>query len=50
GYDPLFIPTGHDVTSAQLTPEAKNAISHRGQAVRAMVPVLARLLQEGRLS
>lgn len=40
GYDPIFVPDGLDVTSAQLAPEQKNAISHRGQAVRAIVEVL----------
>ena len=33
GYDPLFIPAGLDVTSAELTPAEKDAISHRGAAV-----------------
>lgn len=33
GYDPLFVPDGHDVTFAEMTPEAKNAISHRGRAL-----------------
>ena len=33
GYDPLFLPDGLDVTSAELAPEAKNRISHRGQAL-----------------
>lgn len=44
GYDPVFVPEGHEVTSAQLAPEQKNAISHRGQAVRAILPVLAEAL------
>lgn len=36
GYDPLFQPDGHDVSSAQLDPAMKNAISHRGQALAAL--------------
>jgi XTP/dITP diphosphohydrolase len=44
GYDPIFVADGNDVTNAELTPEAKDAISHRGQAVRAMVPILTRHL------
>jgi len=34
GYDPLFTPEGFDRTSAELTAEEKNAISHRGKAFR----------------
>jgi XTP/dITP diphosphohydrolase len=41
GYDPLFVPDGYDVTTAELDPEVKDAISHRGRAVRAIVAVLA---------
>lgn len=37
GYDPIFIPEGHDVTTAEMSPAEKDAISHRGQAVRAFV-------------
>jgi XTP/dITP diphosphohydrolase len=37
GYDPWFIPEGHAVTSAQLPPDTKNALSHRGKALRALV-------------
>lgn len=33
GYDPLFVPDGYDKTFAQLTPEEKNAISHRAAAL-----------------
>lgn len=40
GYDPLFVADGYSVTNGELDPPAKDAISHRGQAVRAIVPVL----------
>lgn len=42
GYDPIFVPVGHVRTSAELTPDEKDAISHRGQALRALAPVIAR--------
>ncbi len=42
GYDPIFIPEGDTRTMAQLTPEEKHAISHRGKAFRE----LARLIKE----
>jgi XTP/dITP diphosphohydrolase len=40
GYDPLLFLPDLGVTSAELSPEAKNARSHRGQAVRAMAEAL----------
>jgi XTP/dITP diphosphohydrolase len=44
GYDPVFVPEGLEVTSAQLSPGEKDARSHRGQAFAALVPVIAELL------
>jgi len=46
GYDPIFTPRGYVLTTAELTPAEKDAISHRGQAFRALVPVLGDLLPE----
>ena len=40
GYDPILRPEGRDVSTAQLSPEDKNAISHRGHAFRALLPYL----------
>ena len=40
GYDPLFVADGNTVTNGELDATAKDAISHRGKAVRAIVPVL----------
>lgn len=44
GYDPIFTPLGSSITSAEMTAEAKDAISHRGAAMRALVPVLREVL------
>lgn len=40
GYDPVFRPEGWQMTFAEASPEAKNAISHRGRASRALVKFL----------
>ncbi|GAA3295682.1 RdgB/HAM1 family non-canonical purine NTP pyrophosphatase [Arthrobacter citreus] len=40
GYDPVLQPLGMDRSTAELAPEEKNAISHRGQAFRALVPAI----------
>ena len=40
GYDPIFVPDGMTVTTAELSPGEKDEISHRGQAFRALAPVI----------
>ena len=44
GYDVLFCADGHDLTSAELPPDEKDAISHRGQALREIAPLVADVL------
>ena len=40
GYDPIFLPDGFDQTTAEMTAEAKDAISHRGRAFRTLAPFI----------
>jgi XTP/dITP diphosphohydrolase len=40
GYDPLFVADGYAMTNGELEPSVKDAISHRGRALRAILPVL----------
>jgi XTP/dITP diphosphohydrolase len=42
GYDPIFLPDGFEQTTAEMTAEAKDAISHRGRAFRALTPFITR--------
>lgn len=52
GYDPLFIPMeesfteGQDRSSAQLSAEEKDALSHRGRALRALIPAVQELAEK----
>lgn len=48
GYDPLFLYPGAGKTLAEMTLAEKNAVSHRGQAVRNMATILARYYHENR--
>ncbi|HZG91445.1 MAG TPA: RdgB/HAM1 family non-canonical purine NTP pyrophosphatase [Pseudonocardia sp.] len=43
GYDPIFVPDGGQRTSAELTAAEKDADSHRGRALRALLPHLRAL-------
>jgi len=42
GYDPVFRPAGSEQTLAELEPEAKHAVSHRGKALRRMLRAVHR--------
>jgi XTP/dITP diphosphohydrolase len=44
GYDPILVPDGETRTTAELSPEEKDAISHRGRAFRALAPIVRELL------
>jgi XTP/dITP diphosphohydrolase len=44
GYDPIFVPASSELTTAEMSGQAKDAISHRGRALRALAPVIAALL------
>ncbi len=48
GYDPIFKPEGQEKTMAEMTPEEKNKISHRGKAVRKLISLMRRLLDENK--
>ena len=50
GYDPIFVAEGHEVTTAELSPSDKDAISHRGKAFRALAPRLLASLESHNFS
>ena len=45
GYDPVFVPVGETRTTAELSDQEKDSISHRGRAIRAIIPDLYELLR-----
>jgi len=48
GYDPLFLPDGSELTMAELPAEAKDELSHRGRALRAVAPLVVAALNSSR--
>ena len=46
GYDPIFQPEGLSISSAQMSSEEKDLISHRGKSLRAIAPHVIHLLKE----
>lgn len=49
GYDPILQPDGEDRSCAELSADEKNAISHRGQAFRALLPSIVKALAGGQV-
>jgi XTP/dITP diphosphohydrolase len=47
GYDPVFLPDGHERTMAELPGSEKDAISHRGRALRRLLPRILEMLEVG---
>ena len=47
GYDPIFLVEAYGKTAAELTPDEKNAISHRGKALASVKALIAEALSEG---
>jgi XTP/dITP diphosphohydrolase len=45
GYDPIFRPDGFEISSAQMSPEVKDSVSHRGKSLRAIAPHVITLLK-----
>ena len=45
GYDPIFQPLGMSISSAQMSPQDKDAISHRGKALRLIAPHVIQMLR-----
>ena len=43
GYDPMFYVPTHDCTSAELSPDVKNKLSHRGQALKKLVNKISKI-------
>ena len=48
GYDPIFMPLGYQVTTAEMSDDEKDAISHRGRALAALAPVIEQLIPEAK--
>lgn len=44
GYDPIFLPLGASISSAQMSAEEKDSISHRGKSLRAIAPHVMEML------
>ncbi len=45
GYDPIFAPLGMSISSAQMSAQEKDAISHRGEALRAIAPHVIQMMR-----
>jgi XTP/dITP diphosphohydrolase len=46
GYDPMFVPEGHEKTLGELEPEVKKALSHRAKALQLAKPIIEMLKRE----